>query len=202
MYVVALTGGIGSGKSLVSHLFSQLGIEIIDTDVIARDLVKPGSLALTQINNHFGESILNDKQELNRSMLRKIIFSQHTEKKWLENILHPLINAEIFRKIKTANSPYCIVVIPLLFETHAQKEAYIDRVLVVETSCDTQIQRIIQRDRSTKEDVEKIIQMQVSAATRRGGADDIIKNNASESEVKAQVVQLHALYLKFAKQKV
>lgn len=199
MFIIGLTGGIGSGKSLVSDLFSQLGIEIIDTDVIARELVKLGGPALEQIKHHFGASIINSKQELNRAALRQKIFADPVEKKWLENLLHPLIHVEANRRTKSAKSPYCIIVIPLLFES--QRDYLLDRVLVIEASKETQIQRVMQRDKTKQVEVEKIIDAQANLETRRAGADDIIQNNSSVAEVEEQVKKLHVLYLKLAQQK-
>jgi len=198
MYVIALTGGIGSGKSLVSSLFLKLGIDIIDTDIIARELVTSGSSTLKKIEKHFGSAIIQDG-ELNRSELRKRIFANPAEKKWLENLLHPLIRAESFRRAKISISPYCILVIPLLFET--SKPRFVDRVLVVESTEDIRIQRVIARDNSSKEEVEKIIHSQVSTETRRAGADDIIYNTGSSEEVEKQVKKLNAIYLKLVNSK-
>lgn len=196
MFVVALTGGIGSGKSLVANLFSELGVAIIDTDVIARELVKPDMPALENIKQHFGSTIINAKQELERAALRKIIFSNPAEKKWLENLLHPLITANVEHQLKTISSPYCIVVIPLLFETHISD--YINRVLVVEAPLDIRVERVRQRDKISKTEIEKIIHSQASDAVRREGADDIIENNGTMDDVAQQVKKLHGLYLTLA----
>lgn len=195
--VVGLTGGIGSGKSTVSHLFSELGIDIIDTDLIARDLVKAGMPALEEISEHFGRSVIDKKGELKRAQLRKKIFAKPQEKQWLESLLHPLIREHIRQRIAVSESPYCIVVIPLLFET--QKNEAINHILVIETTKEMQVQRVMERDSCNKTEVETIMQSQVSAQTRREGADDIIENNGSLEHLQKQVFDLHEKYLQLTK---
>jgi len=191
--IIALTGGVGSGKSTVSSLFAELGIDIIDTDTIARDIVKPGMPALLEITEHFGSGIVDKEGALKRTQLRKKIFAKPQEKQWLENLLHPLIREQVRQRVAVSESPYCIVVIPLFFET--KRYEAINRILVVEASKEMQIQRVMDRDNCSEVEVERIMQSQVSDQTRREGADDIIENNGSIERLREQVLALHERYL-------
>lgn len=201
MYVVALTGGVGCGKSTVSKLFQEKGINIIDMDEIAREVVEPGEEALEKIKMHFGHNVLNQDGSLNRKMLREHIFHDTEAKQWLENLLHPLIRTTVDERIKAASSPYCMVVIPLLFETGAGKYTFIDRVCVVDTDEASQIERAITRDGISAALAKKMISTQVSREARLSGADDIIKNTEGLDKLKAQVDKLHQQYLDFSKLK-
>ncbi len=195
MLVVALTGGIGSGKTTVSQLFEAFGIPVIDTDIISRQLVAPGEVTLEAIINQFGPSVLSADRSLNRTKLRQIIF-QNTEKKaQLESILHPLIRKEVARQISKLTAPYCIVVIPLLIESNQEKIA--DRILVVDTSEFAQLARVTLRDNQTENEVAAIISAQVSPNKRLAAADEVIHNNGSLKELKQQVAILHQKYLTY-----
>ncbi|MCI8903582.1 MAG: dephospho-CoA kinase [Enterobacter sp.] len=199
-YIVALTGGIGSGKSTVADAFSRLGITIIDADIIARQVVEPGTPALKAIEDHFGQSILTADGTLNRRQLRERIFSDASEKRWLNALLHPIIHQETQRQIAAADSPYVVWVVPLLVENQLQKRA--DRVLVVDVSPETQIQRTMTRDHVSREHAEQILAAQATRAQRLAVADDVINNNGAPDAIASDVARLHAQYLTFAAQAV
>jgi Dephospho-CoA kinase (EC 2.7.1.24) len=199
-YIVALTGGIGSGKSTVADAFSRLGITIIDADVIARQVVEPDTPALKAIEARFGSTILNDDGTLNRRRLREYIFSDSLEKDWLNSLLHPIIHQETQRQIAASTSPYCLWVVPLLVENQLQKKA--DRVLVIDVSPETQIQRTMARDRVSREHAEQILSAQATREARLAVADDVIDNNGAPDAIASDVARLHAQYLKFAAQAV
>lgn len=199
-YIVALTGGIGSGKSTVADAFSRLGITIIDADVIARQVVEPDTPALKAIEARFGSTILNDDGTLNRRRLREYIFSDSSEKDWLNSLLHPIIHQETQRQIAASTSPYCLWVVPLLVENQLQKKA--DRVLVIDVSPETQIQRTMARDRVSREHAEQILSAQATREARLAAADDVIDNNGAPDAIASDVARLHAQYLKFAAQAV
>ena len=196
MYVVGLTGGIGSGKSTVAGLFSDLGIVVVDADKLSREAVKPSSQALMAISEHFGRQVLSDDGTLNRKVLREIVFSNETERHWLEALLHPLIAQLIHERINHAESLYCILESPLLLET-TQKDL-VNRVLVVDVSEETQLQRTLVRDGGSDSTIRAIIESQMKREERRALADDIINNEQSPEALKQQIEKLHLAYLKFA----
>ncbi|EKD54445.1 MAG: dephospho-CoA kinase [uncultured bacterium] len=196
MLVIGLTGGIGSGKSTVTALFAEYQIPIIDADVMAQALTQPGQPALKEIVAHFQQHPLVDKAgALNRRLLREIVFDQPHERQWLETLLHPLIIQQIKTEIAALKAPYCIVVIPLLFETGSYP--FLDRILVVDTTEAIQIKRIAKRDKSSSAQIAAILKTQSSRKKRLEGADDIIVNDNDEAHLKAQVASLHAQYLKY-----
>lgn len=195
-YIVALTGGIGSGKSTVAEGFAQQGITIIDADIIARQVVEPGTAALSAIVKRFGPEILNADGTLNRSALREKIFSSEREKEWLNQLLHPLIHAETRRQLLAAPGPYVMWVIPLLIENSLQSQA--QRVLVVDVTPEIQLQRTLARDGVSLEQAEKILSAQASREQRLAYADDIIDNSLSQSELAPQIAMLHQRYLELA----
>ena len=197
MFTVALTGGIGSGKSLVSDMFARRGVPIIDADVIARELVKPGNPALLEIVHAFGRDVISAKGELNRAELARITFSQASLRKQLETILHPRIRAEVRTQLKKLVADYAIVVIPLLVET-GQVEAY-NRVLVIDCDEAIQIERVRDRDHRSDAQIHTIMQAQASRAQRLSWADDIIENNGSLQNLEQDVDRLHQSYLKSVK---
>jgi len=191
--VVGLTGGIACGKTAVSNAFSNLGIDIIDTDIIAREIVEPGQVALQEIENAFGKEVLQSDGRLNRKKLREIIFSDSSAKQQLEKITHPKIRVKTDEQIKASSSPYCIVVIPLLFET--TPNPLINRILVVDCLPEVQLERLIERDNMTKETALNIINQQTSRETRLNGADDVIENNDSSDALTTKVNSLHQKFL-------
>jgi dephospho-CoA kinase len=196
MLVIGLTGGIGSGKSTVAELFQRHGIDVIDADLISREVVEPPEPALQAIATHFGQQILDEEGRLRRSALRKLVFSDQAQRQWLEQLLHPLINERIRQRIIDSRSPYCILMSPLLLETH--QRALTARILVVDVSRETQLQRTMRRDESPRATIEAIIAAQVPREVRISAADDIIDNNGEASELIEQVNALHARYLSMA----
>jgi dephospho-CoA kinase len=191
--VVGLTGGVGSGKSTVADLFAARGIIIIDTDQLARDVVQPNSPAYKAIINRFGISIVTADNLLNRKALREIIFNDTDARTWLEELLHPLIRKETSLQVKKASSPYCIVVIPLLFET--KPNPLINRILVVDANEELQLTRATARDNESSTNIKSILAVQVKRETRVAGADDIIFNDHNLADLIPQVDKLHKFYL-------
>jgi len=181
--IIGLTGGIGSGKSTITHLLSEQGFAIIDTDILAREVVQIGSIGLNKITHHFGKACLNHDGTLNRPYLRELIFNDPTAKEMLESILHPLIQAETVKKIeefKQLNPSYIIVAIPLLIETMLKtftRPGYLDEIWVVDCPVEQQIQRATQRDGNDKTLIEKIIAQQATREQRIQHADFVIDNS-------------------------
>ena len=199
-YIVALTGGIGSGKSTVAHAFARLGITIIDADIIARQVVEPNTPALNANEAHFGRRVIQADGTLNRRQLRECIFSDSSEKAWLNALLHPIIHQETQRQIAAARSPYVLWVVPLLVENQLQHKA--DRTLVIDVSRETQIQRTMARDHVSREHAEQILAAQATREARLAVADDVIDNNGAPDAIASDVARLHAQYLTFAAQAV
>lgn len=206
MLTIALTGGIGSGKTTVTELFSQLGIPVIDADILSRELLS-GSInsgpkqsphqALLEVKDLFGKHFFDQDGYLKRAELRQAVFSSASKKQQLETILHPLVYHEIFHlinKIKTRSPPYIIIAIPLLLETRQQH--LFDKVLVIDSSPEEQLARTLKRDNSTAKLVQAIIESQVDRKTRLNAADYIIRNSTSLDELKKQVSNTHQLLLK------
>lgn len=199
MYVVAITGGIGSGKTTIANQFAELGIDVVDADVIAREVVESGSPALAAIADHFGPDVITPDGQLDRRRLREQVFSDPSAKAWLNALLHPLIRSEMQRQCAAARSPYCLLVVPLLVENKLTGLA--NRVLVVDVDEATQIERTCRRDGVTTEQAKAIIAAQASRSERLAAADDVIENgNGSEMAIKARILTLHETYLAFASQ--
>ncbi|MGL4251750.1 MAG: dephospho-CoA kinase [Aeromonas sp.] len=199
MYVVAITGGIGSGKSTIANQFAELGIELVDADVIAREIVEPGTPALAAIADHFGAELIDQHGQLDRRQLRERVFSDPDAKAWLNALLHPLIRSEMQRQCAATRSPYCLLVVPLLVENRLTGLA--NRVLVVDVDEGTQIERTSHRDGVSAEQVRTIIAAQASRSERLAVADDLIdNNNGSEMTIKTRILALHETYLAFASQ--
>ena len=194
MFIIGLTGGIGSGKSEVSRLFSELGVPVVDVDIISRALTAKGQVTLKTIVNQFGKHVLNQDGSLNRRELREIIFNQPEARHVLEEILHPAIYEEVLIQLKkNETAPYQILAIPLLFES-SRYQKLINRSLVVDCDTNSQINRAIKRDGSSQSQIEKIIATQMSREARNQLADDIISNNGSLKELKEKVIQLNDKY--------
>jgi len=196
MLVIGLTGGVGSGKSTVGRYFEELGIPVIDTDSIARQVVEPGRPALAEIRDRFGPELIRSDKQLDRKALRARVFSNAYERRALESILHPRIRAELQRQLSHLSSPYCIVAIPLLVEKAWQNE--VDRVLVVDSPEQLQIRRTIQRENLDTEQVQRIIDSQASRRERLAIADDVIVNDGQRTSLEAAVLELHRRYLSLA----
>lgn len=195
-FVVGVTGGIGSGKTTVTDAFARLGIEVIDADVIAREVVAPGSEALDAIAVHFGEQALTAAGELNRAWLRQQVFANDGHKQWLNQLLHPRIRDSIVTQLGAAQSPYAILSAPLLLEN---KLTYLtQRVLVIDVSEDTQLARTMARDSNDEAQVRAIMQAQMPRSERVAQADDVLNNDGSLQDVYDQVARLHSQYLQLA----
>jgi dephospho-CoA kinase len=195
---VALTGGIASGKSTVANLFATHGVPLIDTDLIAREVVEPGQPALTAVAQAFGGDVLDPDGRLDRRRLRAIIFSDATARARLEAILHPAIRAEMERQSVAAApaGPYQVLVIPLLAE--GGRRDHVDRVLVVDAPETVQVERLMARDAVTREQAEASLRAQAPRATRLGIADDVVTNTGRIEGLREQVAALHERYVKLA----
>ena len=199
MYVVAITGGIGSGKTTVANQFAALGIEVVDADLIARDVVAPGTPTLAAITSHFGPEILTEQGLLDRRVLRERIFSDPAAKSWLNALLHPIIRSEMLRQCAAVSSPYCLLVVPLLVENRLTELA--DRVLVIDVDEATQIERTCHRDGVSREQAQAILASQASRSERLAMADDVLDNQSGTTEtIRARILALHETYLAFASQ--
>ncbi len=172
---IGLTGGIASGKTTVAKLFAELGAHIIDTDVIAREVVAPGQPALGEIRDRFGPSVINDEGGLDRKTMRELVFSDDARRRQLEAILHPRIRDEVLRQSETAAGPYQVIVVPLL--TASPLQAFVDRILVVDCDEETQIRRLLARDTESEAQARRILAAQSSRDERLGIADDVIDND-------------------------
>lgn len=193
MFVLGVTGGIGSGKTVATDRFASHGINVVDADVIAHQIVEFGSPALQEITNHFGQSILLADGSLDRKALREIIFSDTKEREWLEACLHPLIRAKTTQTLKASPSEYAILSAPLLLEKNL--EFMTDKVLVIDSPEAMQIDRSCRRDNSSIESIQKIMQQQLSRRERISRADDIIVNDGSLEDLLFAVDQYHAKLL-------
>jgi dephospho-CoA kinase len=199
-YVVALSGGIASGKSTIADLFAKLGVPIVDADIIARQVVQAGSYAFNQIVKHFSQEILLTNGELDRSQLREIIFNNDHERLWLNDLLHPIIQQETQKQIAMQSTTYLIWVVPLLIENNLH--IWADRVLIIDTSLSLQLERLVKRDNISESLAKKMIQSQVSLKKRLSYADDIIVNDGNLLSLTTQVNLLHQQYLNSFKSKI
>jgi len=193
MFKVGLTGGIASGKSLVADLFAEAGASIVDTDLIAREVVAPGEPGLAAIVEQFGDEVIDATGELDRRHMRTLIFGSESRRQQLENLLHPLIRTRTLARIDSATGPYAMVVVPLLAETGFAE--LVDRVLVVDCDEATQTRRLMARDVHTSDEARRIIAAQASRAERLAVADDVIDNNGDLASTRQQVLELHNQYI-------
>lgn len=192
MLKIGLTGGIASGKTYISNLFSQLQVPVIDTDIISRNALEPGLTAYQEVVSHFGQSILLADGQIDRRRLRRLIFDNSAEKSWLESILHPIVFELTQRQIaQHYPASYVIIVVPLLFETNFRD--LVDRVLVVDCPAKVQTQRLLERDKIDPELAQKMLSQQWSNQRRLAQADDIIDNSANLA-LDEQVSALHRKY--------
>ncbi|MFM2588847.1 dephospho-CoA kinase [Vibrio sp. TBV020] len=192
--VIGLTGGIASGKTTIANLFNQeFGIEIVDADVVARQVVEPGTKGLNAITEHFGLQVIHDDGTLDRSAVREIIFSQPEEKEWLNQLLHPMIRSQMLSELGKVTSDYALLVIPLMVENNLQ--ALADKILVVDVDEETQIQRTVERDNVEASQARAILASQASREQRLAIADYVIKNNAKNQKLLPQITELHQKFL-------
>jgi len=191
--VIGLTGGIGSGKTTIANFFAELGIDIIDADIAARKVVEAKSSALVQISQHFGPQFIQADGTLNRPLLRSQIFNNEHDKLWLNNLLHPLIRQQMLDEIQLSQSPYCLLVAPLLIENNLQ--SLVERVLVIDVSESEQIKRTLLRDPSSQDEIKRIITSQIPRKDRLLHADDIIDNSKIDlTLIKKNVIKLDQKY--------
>ena len=196
VYRVGLTGGIASGKSTVADMFAALGVPVIDTDEIARQVVLPGTGGLAAVVDAFGPDVLMPDGSLDRRRLRDMAFATTANRQRLEAILHPLIAVEMATQSARAGGPYQLLVVPLLIESGL--DARVDRVLVVDCSETVQKARLMVRDGETATGVERLLAAQLDRATRLDAADDVLDNSGTRDELRERVRALHNSYLQFA----
>ena len=194
---IGLTGGIASGKTTVSDYFKKLGTQVIDADVISHEVTEPSGSAFEEILSEFGSEILDEKGLINRKKMRAIIFNDPSQKKILENIIHPKVRDEMFQRINKSDDHYLIVSVPLLVETGMHQ--IMDRNLLVDCSEDTQIERLMHRDKITLNEAKAILKNQASRSDRKKIADDLIvnENNVTLIELENEVLELHKYYSKY-----
>jgi dephospho-CoA kinase len=202
MFVVGLTGGIGSGKSAAADEFASLGATVVDTDVIARELTEKGGAAVPHIEKLFGPEFVEQTGAMDRKRMRDHVFADPAAKRALESLLHPLIREESARRIAAAerekSGPYVLHVVPLLIESPDYRRR-VDRVLVVDIPEEAQVERVRLRSGLSESEVRAIMRTQVSRAERRAAADDIIDNAGDRDALRRQVAALHQKYLQFAR---
>ena len=193
MFTVVMTGGIASGKTSASDLFASYGVPILDTDLAARTVVEPGQPALDEIKVSFGNDVITASGELDRAVLREVIFEQPEKRRELEAILHPKIRAHINEQKNQLDAAYCIIVVPLYLESGRGYEA--DRILVIDVPTDLQRERLAKRDNTSPEQIEQILKSQATREERLSAADDVIDNATSPESLAARVAELHQQYL-------
>jgi dephospho-CoA kinase len=194
--IVGLTGGIASGKSAVASMFLELGATLVDTDVVAREVVAPGEPGLAAVRAEFGPSVFRASGELDRAGLRSIVFGDTSKRRKLESLLHPLIRARVLRKLGDVEAPYAIIVVPLLVETDFA--TLVDRVLVVDCPEAMQLERLMKRDAVPRTEAVAMVRAQADRATRLKAAHDVIDNSGARDATRRQVGELHRRYLELA----
>ncbi|AWA99470.1 dephospho-CoA kinase [Vibrio harveyi] len=197
-FVIGLTGGIASGKTTVANLFKQqFKIDIVDADIVAREVVEPDTPGLNAIIEHFGTDIVRDDQTLDRAKLREKIFSNPEEKAWVNGLLHPMIREKMIEDLEQVTSDYALLVVPLLVEN--KLDSLCDRVLVVDVEPQTQISRTVKRDNVSEEQAKAILASQASREQRLALADNVVKNNPDDPDLLLQITDLHEKYLAMCK---
>lgn len=196
-YVIGLTGGIGSGKSLAGERFQKMGVAVFDADQIVRDLIAKQRDIQEKVIDKFGREILNTEGHIDRKKLQIIIFESGKKRKWLEKLLHPLVIQEFKKMVANVKSPYCVLIIPLLFE--AKLENFVDRILVLDTTVKLQIERTRKRSRLTYRQIRSILKTQISRKKRRQKADDLIKNLGTKTAFVKAIKEIHKFYLTLSK---
>ncbi|SES63265.1 dephospho-CoA kinase [Thalassotalea agarivorans] len=195
--IIGLTGGIGSGKTTVANLFIALGVDAVDADQVARDVVIPGTLSLSRIVERYSDDILLATGELNRAKLREIVFNNDAEKQWLNDLLHPLIREKMLRDLAACDSPYCLLIAPLLIENDLTK--YVDKTLVVDVPEEIQLTRTLKRDKSNETTIRQIMKSQITRKKRLASADYIIDNTSENlAVIEESVFQLHQKFTELA----
>jgi dephospho-CoA kinase len=194
--VIGLTGGIASGKTTVANLFIDLGVDVVDADIVAREVVAKNSDALSKISAHFGQQVLLENGELDRFTLRQIIFANDNDKQWLNTLMHPLIRQTMIEQVKRCRSPYCLLIAPLLIENNMQN--MVNAILVVDVDENTQIKRTMSRDSCSEQQAKAILSSQISRKQRLKAAHNIIKNNGMINKLTNDVKKLHDRYSKIA----
>jgi dephospho-CoA kinase len=194
--VVGLTGGIGSGKSAVTAEFERLGVPVVDADLVAREVVLPGSDGLREVVEAFGNDVLGADAMLDRTKLRQLVFDDDAKRERLESILHPKIRDQIRDKLDAITAPYCILCVPLLVERQGYET--VDRVLVIDCNEEIQIARVMSRDNLTRPQVEAIMRSQATREQRLTVADDVVDNSRGLDELRAPIAALHAKYTDIA----
>jgi dephospho-CoA kinase len=197
-FCVGLTGGVGCGKSRAADLFSELGVTVVDTDVISRELTSTGGEAVSAIEHAFGSAYVKADGSMDRAAMRKLVFSEPGAKARLEEILHPLIRAKARTLLAQAESPYAILVVPLLLETGAYRDV-VDRVAVVDCDESRQIERVQARSGLTEAEVRSIMAAQIDRKARLEHADDVLNNDGDIKLLRTEVERLHERYLAMAR---
>ena len=195
--IIGLTGGIGSGKSAAAGLFKDIGVDLIDADDLARDALNRNSKGYKLFIEQFGDKYLDEYKNINRELIRKLIFNDSAAKSKLENIIHPIVRSGIEAFIKNTKSDYCIIVVPLIFETNSSK--LYDRVLVIDCDVGVQISRTSIRDNQTKSEIENIVYRQASREQRLSIADEVIVNNGTLDLLRNEVLKIHKKYMEIIK---
>lgn len=199
-YIVILTGGIGSGKTTTSKLFSHLGVDVIDADIISRNILNEDNQILQKIFNKFGKEIVIKDNILNRIKLRRIIFNSPDLKKWLEDLMHPIIYNKIFQQIEKSKSLWCLIVLPIVIENYLKLIA--DRILVIDIHLKIQLKRTIIRDNENIKNIKNIITLQTKKQDRLDIANDIIDNSGSYEDLLSKIIFFNRFYCFLAKKKL